>query len=225
VKGSAMGSSLIIGDLTGPTDKGWKLNYPTGFNTLLKHPEMRDNIDILISREGMRSVATAYEILESYLFNITATFLKMNPEKQTLAKKIKNYTDADLYEQVRIYRGRNNKELFKLIRLICPTFNTSETENSSNINLKDWYFTLSHVRHSIVHSLFNLNLRKANFTNYQKQILDEYFSYELDDEVAELMLSFDQANKQIVMIAEFGFMLFKSFSIEMKEDWKILKDM
>jgi len=222
---SFMGSTLIMGDLTGPSDNGWKLNYPTGFGNSIRLPEMSDNIDKLISREGMRNVATAYEILESFLFDATAIFLKLNPDKRSHAKKIEKPTDADLKEQIRLYRGRNNKELLRLIRTICPRFKTSETQNTPNINLKEWYITLSHIRHAIVHSLFRLDLSKVNFTKYQRQVLDHYFSYQLHDDIAELTLSYEQANRTMVMIAEFGFLLFKSFSIEMNEDWRIFKDM
>lgn len=221
---SFMGSTLVMGDLTGPSDNGWKLNYPTGFTNSIGLPEMPSNIDILISREGMRNFATAYEILESYFFDITATYLKLNPSLIIHAKKIENL-NGNLKDQIRLYRGKNNKELFKLIRKICPSFKTAETQNTANINLKEWYIMISHVRHAIVHSLFRLNFRKVNLTKYQKQLLDQYFSYNLNDNIAELRLSYEQANRSLVMIAEFGFLLFKSFSIEMDKDWRIFADM
>ncbi|MEQ9305070.1 MAG: hypothetical protein RJQ14_14270 [Marinoscillum sp.] len=224
LKESFMGSTLIMGDLTGPSDNGWKLNYPTGFSNSIKLPEMPSNIDTLISREGMRNVATAYEILESFLYDVTAAFLTLNPDLRGHAKKIENPTDVDLKEQIRLYRGRNNKELFKLIRTISPTFKTSEVQNTPDINLKEWYVTLSHARHAIVHSLFKLDLTKVKLTKYQRQVLDHYFSYELHDDIAELTLSYEQANRTIIMIAEFGFLIFKSFSIEMNEDWRVFRD-
>ena len=220
-----MGTALIMGDLTGETDNGWKLNYPTEFNNSIELSEMPNNIDELISREGMRNLATAYEILESFLFNLTASFLKLNPELLKSAKKIKAPIKDSLYKKIRLYRERNNKELFKLIRSLSPTFKRFETQNNLGINLKDWYITLSHVRHSIVHSLFNLHFDKVNFSKYQRQLFDSYFSYELHGEVAKLNLSYEQANRLIVMIGEYGFLLFKSYSIEMNKDWRIFKDM
>lgn len=70
-----MGTALAIGDLTGPSDNGFKIFYHTGKRDVIKVKDIPGSVEALISREGMRSVATCYEVLESFLFDITAAYL------------------------------------------------------------------------------------------------------------------------------------------------------
>ena len=223
-----MSSTLVKGDLTGPSDDGWKIYYPTGFHITVELNQLGESIDILISRDSMRSVATCYEILESFLFDITGIFLEMNTDLINKANKIKdpNEFDGDCKQLLRkYYRSKNNKELIKLIGKLSENFSRSETENTPRIKLKDWYYVLSNVRHAIVHSLFKLNLKKVNFNPYQLKVFNKYFQHRKSNEMAELDVSFESANRQIKMIAEYGFLIFKCFCIDMKKDWKVFKHM
>lgn len=168
------------------------------------------------------------EILESFLFDITGIFLELNSDSITKAKKIKNPTELNGNFRVllrKYYRSNNNKEIIKLIGKLSHDFSKSEIENTTKINLKDWYFVLSNVRHSIVHSLFILNLNKVNFNQSQVEIFNHYFQHRITKGKAELDLNFESANQQIMMIAEYGFLIFKCLCIEMKLDWKVFKYM
>ena len=73
-------TSLIIGDLTGKSDNGWKLNYPTGFKVEIAKNEMVESLENLIKQNGMTYLANCYEILESFLFNILGEFLNNFPK-------------------------------------------------------------------------------------------------------------------------------------------------
>lgn len=50
-------TTLVIGDLTGNSDKGWKINFPTDFDFQLRLEDIDYKIDLLIERESMRNIA------------------------------------------------------------------------------------------------------------------------------------------------------------------------
>ena len=223
-----LASTLIIGDLTGPDDDGWKIIYPTGFDVKVYENEFGASIDLLIRRESMRSVATCYELLESFFWNITTAFLQINPHLILSESKIKDLDkfNGDLRKQLKYYyKSTDNKGVLKLIGKLSGSFNTAKVENTHNIDLNDWYYVLTKVRHSIVHSLFVLDLNDSSFNHNQKKLFSSYFEHTEKDRKATLDMKYDSANDQIVMIAEFGLLIFKCFCIEMKQDWKVLREM
>lgn len=223
-----MASTLIMGDLTGPSDDRWKINYPTGFNFTVELNELETSIDTLIKREGMRSLATCYEILESYLFDVTATYITINQDLLNLVNKLKEHpkTLEESKELLRkLYRSKNNKEILKLIRKLSPTFVDSEKSNNSGMDLNEWYKVLSTVRHGIIHSLFTIKNLNSKFDKYQYEIFKHYFSHDQNDDIITLNLSKQEVNRQIILIAEMGFLIFKAFSIERDYNWNVFKDM
>jgi len=172
-----IGTSLIIGDLTGKSDNGWKLNYPTGFQTEINRTEMIESIEKLISKNGMTYFANCYEILESFLFNIIGEFLNMYPSYQKYLKS-ESLNIIDKKESLRkYYRSKNNKDLLKLLRQISKEFETAEKNNNSGMNLKDWYSVITNVRHSIVHSLNFIDTKKLSFNKHQLDIFNTFFSH------------------------------------------------
>lgn len=220
-----IGTTLIIGDITGPSENGWKLTYPTGFNIHITKEKMAKSLDKLIIQNGMTCLATCYEILESFLFNILGEYLNNFPDNSKYLKdKKENLKDNKLFLR-KYYRSKNNKELFKLLRQISPEFVKSEKNNNTGMNLQDWYFVISNVRHSIVHSQYLLNIIELNFNKNHRTIFDNYFSHTKTQKIVKLNMSFDESKKQINMIGEFGFMIFKTLSKLENKNWKILKNM
>lgn len=223
-----MRSTMAIGDLTGSTDKGWKLIYPTGLHHIVLIKDIEKSIDQLISREGMRSIAICYEILERFLFDITASFLFYHPQELYKAKKLKEpiHSIDDAKELIRrFYRSKNNKEILKLIKNLSQKFSDAECVNNEGLKLIDWHIVLSHVRHAIVHSLFSISKSKADFTPNQKEILKKQFVPQENEGSYKLVMTRSKSDHQITLIAEFGFLIFKCFSLELNYDWKVLKRM
>ncbi|AUS06376.1 hypothetical protein [Pseudotamlana carrageenivorans] len=221
-----IGTKLIIGDLTGKSANGWKLNYPTEFQIEIKgQEEMIKSIDTLISQNGMTFLANCYEILESFLFNIIGEFLNVYPTYQKHLK-VKKELLTDQKEFLRkYYRSKNNTALLKLLREISPNYKESENLNNTDINLNDWYYVITNVRHSIVHSLHLLDTKKLNFSKNQMFIYKTFFSHEEIQGSWKLIMTYEETKKQINLIAEFGFMIFKSLSNEQNEDRKILHNL
>src|SRR5690606_6070058 len=72
-------TSLIIGDWTGPTDNGWKLNYHTGVNKTTFKENYSNEIDKVLSREFGLAYAQCYEALETLLKEII--YIKINTKE------------------------------------------------------------------------------------------------------------------------------------------------
>jgi hypothetical protein len=173
-----IGTALIIGDITGKNDNGWKYNYPTDFQTEIEGHQMEESIEKLISQSGMTYLANCYEILESFLFNIIGEFLNIYPSYSIILKdKKENLNDKKEFLR-KFYRSKNNTDLFKLLRKISDEFENSEKNNNTGMNLKDWFYVITNVRHSIVHSLHIINIKKLNFNQHQKDIFHTLFSSE-----------------------------------------------
>lgn len=221
-------TTIIMGDLTGKHDNGWKINFPTGFSTKLHVEDIDIHFEKLIHIQCMREIAFSYEILESYLYDITACFLFVNKSKYCdIIKKYKLEAEnlSSLQNAIRKLRRKNNKDLFKLIRSINPTFDQAETNNLEEINLKEWYQVLSFIRHGIIHSDFTIKKGKNNITDNHLKILKRFITFKETDDGYHLKLTNKQADKLVTFITEYGFLVFKSFSTEGGYEWKIFRNM
>lgn len=218
-------SALILGDITGPSEKGWKINYHSGFSVKVNSNEMIASIDKLISHNGMRYVANCYEIFESFLFNILGEFFNEYPSYTLCLKKQELHHDNYKEFLRKYYRSKNNKDLFKLLRIISSKFENSERSNNTGFNLNDWYYMVSSLRHGIVHSMFILDSVKINFNSQHWDLFNKKISHSKDLDKIELQMSYEECREQICLFAEIGFLVFKTLSIEIGEDWKIFNDM
>lgn len=223
-------STLVIGDLTGNLDNGWKINFPTDYRFQMKLGEVEAKIDLLIERESMRSIAHCYEVLESYMFDITATYLFLHREnhKELIQKKLKPASDTidEFRDSIRGLRGKNNKEILNLIRSLSDHFRDAEQKNNEGVDLKDWFEVLSKVRHGIIHSNFKLKKVLARpLTHNEKIILDRYFPNVETDICFDLKIQKKNANKILNLMMEYAILIFKSFSILSGYDWKVFKYM
>jgi hypothetical protein len=170
-----------------------------------------------------------YEIFEMFLFDSTGAYINNRGElaPSPLSKNqmtLGESEDAKSFFR-RSYRSTNKEELLKFIARQAPAFAKANTANSEGINLRDWYRVLSKVRHAIVHQLFRINTFKGNFTREQKLLFNKYFTSEETGNLIELLMTKKEANDQMILIAEYGFLIFKSLCIEEDLDWKVLMHM
>ncbi len=224
-----LASTLIIGDLTGTSDKGWKINFPTGYSYQLEIDNISDRIDLLISREAMRCIAHGYEALEKFIYDIISKFLSLNKTKYTslTTKYIKSHeTLEETRDSIRTIRGKNNRDILSFLRKISPIFSSGELTNNENINLKEWYEVLSRVRHGITHANFKIiEDNKFKLTSEQIKILNKYFPNEPKEKFYDLKIDKESADKILNLMTEYGFFIFKSLSEEVGYNWKVFNDM
>src|SRR5690606_12031496 len=82
------GTSLIIGDWTGPTDNGWKINFHTGVQKSTLKENYASEIEKILSREFGLAFAQCYEALETLFKDlIKEKILKDQNFKNSLPEK------------------------------------------------------------------------------------------------------------------------------------------
>ena len=228
----ALGTNLVISDVTGPTDRGWEYIFPTRGQHIVKLSEFNQEIEKLIRRETAYTLSQSFEAFSTFLKNQIAAFLEVD---STHLEKIKPLKDAviDEYtnwkEKVRkINSGKNNHELFKILRLFAPNLELSEKKNNKLIDFPSWYKSLAFMRHITIHSnsSFSLNNKDyLNLTKIEKEYLEEYFPFEDKDDNNFFMIERKLGNHNLKILSEYAFLIFKELSIELNEDWMILKYM
>lgn len=243
----ALFSTLIISDITGPTDKGWGYNYQTSSDYIVDFENYKNKTYDLTIQFSHFIVAQSYEAFETYLKNILASFFSIRPEIgfEIIAKykkqdnpftrffkmigliKLRNKDSKkmDWGQEIRkIPLGTNNEVLFKSLRSITKKICDFEVNNNKELDLKTWYKQYSIVRHSITHA--NGTLQKSRYNCIaRRDVFDNYFPSIVDEHFCKLAIDRNHAEYICKLITEYAFQIFKFLSIEVEEDWMILKNM
>ncbi len=243
----ALFSILIISDITGPTDKEWEYNYPTSSDYIVDFENYENKTYDLTIQFSHFIVAQSYEAFETYLKDILASFFSIRPEIgfEIIAKykkqdnpfnrffkmigliKLRNQDSKkmDWGQEIRkIPSGTNNEVLFKILRSITKKICDLEVNNNKELDLKTWYKQFSIVRHSVTHA--NGTLQKSIYNCiYRRDVFDSYFPSIVDEHFCKLAIDRNHAYCICKLITEYAFQIFKFLSIEVGEDWMILKNM
>ena len=224
-----LASRLVISDITGPTDNGWELNYSTGFKKIVRFETLRTELDSLISREAGFMIAQAHEAFETYLkTQIASAFYILK-----IQSKLKEFKDinidtietcSEFIWSGKFKKGRNNEILFKSLREICPFYRDHETHNNLGTNLYDLYYIYAELRHAVTHSEFIIkNFRFKSLTPSQQKILLSLKITDPTDSGYKIVLDKSRGDNVLKRFSEIAFTIFKGFSVETGEDWKIFK--
>lgn len=200
------GSALIISDWTGPTDNGWEINFHTGATRTTIKENYSVEVNRIISSECCLAYAQAFEALEKYL-------------KDCVYYKLKNDT---FFMEVIKCEGSITREmipggdqLFKWITKACGTsFKESSLKNNKNIRFKQFWSVLSEVRHAVTHSNSNVKISKINKSAYHFTVFEHLFNYAIiDDKTYHVELDYKRLERVIKYVAEFGYQIYKCFSL------------
>ncbi|QIX60477.1 hypothetical protein HER32_04450 [Hymenobacter sp. BT18] len=219
-------SSLVIGDLTGPDDDGWKLYYHTGKNYIVQSKLYESEIRNYEFREANYSVIQAYESFSTFLKDILASYLFLNKDFSSIKHVDYNSSLIDYKESMRKYNsGRNNKDLFKLIRELSSQFRNGENNNGAGMNIYEWYQALSVTRHALVHSEGVIKGKTiGEISSTQKGILHgEFCGKNCSNGYINVNMTIDVADKTLERIAELAYFVFKCLSIEIGKEWRVMK--
>ena len=149
------------------------LFMPTDFYSL-NRINLTDEIELILSRESLFQVAQAYEILETYLYNQIADYIRLN-EELILPKdlRITSRRFSDVRLALKRMQGRtNNRHLLGILRENNLIFQYHEVNNVYDLNFNDWIEMISEVRHSITHNRTQLN---TYLQNELPETFDRYF--------------------------------------------------
>lgn len=224
------GTSLIITDLSGPTDDGWLYQYSTG-NFDVEGEDYLQMLDEFVGREAERVVAQGYEAFETYLYDVTARFCDAKSEQSLVNHFRKNLPKAlerDLEawrKAVRgVYRRKPNSNLIDLIRNLGQDLDDAEVHtNNRGLDLVRWYQITGEARHAVTHSEGVISNKVIEGLDLKEiRVLKKNYPGSKTDEGYVLHLDVDSAQEALRTFAEYGYAIFKALSEERGYDWVYL---
>lgn len=208
------GTALVISDWSGPTYRGWKKKFHTGIlkSTIKEH--YASEINSVLSREFGLAFAQGFEALERFLKNIVREKGKIDPAFKELMSD-KKYSTGDSL--------KGGYAIFDLIKIAGGSrFKEYSSSNNHNFKFKEVFTIFSEARHSITHSMGQLNAGKIPSTKYYKLLFEQMFPLnKLTGDKVSLALDYNSLDRLLNYLAEFGFQIFKIFSEQENYDWKI----
>ena len=207
-------TALVIGDWTGPTEKGWKLPFHTGIDKITEKENYPIEIKNLLSREFSLAFSQCYESLEKFLKDCIDSKITNNSEFKQQIGFNENYSRKEL-------KGGDN--IYKLIkkaggkRLINYSKN-----NNNNFKFREIFKIFSEVRHSITHNKGCFEVSKIPNDKYYKDLFEFLFNKnKLEGKTILIQFDIKLLNETLVYLAEFGFQIYKILSEEDNYEWKI----
>lgn len=209
-------SSLIISDITGPTDNGWTIKFHTGHTKVTLAEGYKEEAIKLISIESCYSFAQTFEGLERFLKDILYQKTLLYPEFFDMIK------DKKFTENNRKYYPGGDK-LFEFIKKATgESFNSFSQTNNYNLRFSEFWYIISVIRHAITHSQSIIPKSLIFKSKTHTGIFNHFFMYnERENEHVEIVLDYRKFEKLTNSIAEFSFQLYKLLSIQKNFDWEI----
>lgn len=222
------GTSLVITDLTGPTDNGWLLFGRTGL-VKVQGEEFVEKLSWVAQREGALAIAKAYEAFETYLYDLTATYgfkidttrlhkiLKLSPNVTELTS-LEKWKEAIRYK----YRRGKNKKLINKLRKLGDGLELAEnkTTNNRSLNMVSWFKVVEQVRHAVTHSDFVIKQAVlSSFQPEEKSILSQRFPG--SESNTGYLIEMDKHNSALAIqfFAEYAHAIYKSLSTQSDLEW------
>ena len=138
-------------------EKGDNL-YTTGYSYRFRTSDLKEEIDIILSKEYCLTLSQAYEVFETYLIELYTELLLFFPEHLVTLKVLSTKlhlpkTSLKEYIKEKIGREKNNRKFINSSRKLSKHFTQHETKNIYNINISTWFDLVSELRHNIVHQI------------------------------------------------------------------------
>lgn len=224
-------TALPISDLTGPTDNGCLYSYPSG-NHSVRGEKYIEQLDWFLQKEASLTVRQGYEVFETYLYDITATYFYQNQNelpteifKNNLPSKPTNNLD-EFHSAVRgVFKRKANSDLISFLRGFGDDLKKAESEKQNNrkLNLIDWFEVTTQLRHGVTHSLSIIDIEGLKkLSEVQKKLLRKIYPGDYIEDGYKLELTSKSAKSALSRYAEYGFAIFKSLSIEHNFEWEYL---
>lgn len=228
--GFALGSHLIISDISGKKRKGDNLIFPTGYTKQVNWDKYEKEIRDMISREASFLISQAYESFNRFLKNCSAIFLFLN--KKIAADIDKKFADCETIEEFKRYirKSRNTcypSQLFKILDANCIEYNQLNAKNILNAKLSDYHKSLAFFRHKVTHTSSTFTKKELNdkiLSRGLKEIFEHHFLYQ-ETEGGEFKFKMDKHKGRFVIsrTAEVGFQIYKGLSKCADFKWKLEK--
>ena len=224
-------SSVPVSDLSVDTT-----TYASGGFSSLNEAWV-ETLDDIVKRDAAVTVAQGYEIFESFLYGVLATYFLHFQAEADAAKaakfKKKNAhqgaapTDWIFWRRFAQFAFQENKEVFKALRHLAPSIAATETTNWRKQDLKLWYEVVSEVRHGATHTdgvITGARIKKRGWTKHHKMLLEIKFPSTLDaNGNYSLRIPTQKAQSALEVFADYGFAVYKSLSMMKGYNWRVLR--
>jgi len=220
------GASIVVADLTDWQADDTRIKYASG-GFAAAGQEYLLLVDKVISWNAGWTVSQGWERFESFLKDITASYLEAHPREASteklrthLKKSAQPSTHEDWRSFLRLYRGTDNKELLDFVRSTAPDFEKAETHNNRNIDLVKWYKVVAKVRHAVTHS--NGLISAESLQEIDNALLERLFNGTKEAAAYRLEISQENTEDALSIFADYGFALFKALSMKQGYEWDVL---
>lgn len=143
-------STLVISDWSGPTDKGWEINFHTGIFTETPKDTYEVEINKMLSREMCLMYSQSFEALEKFIKDCLYS-------KASRDVKLKDFIISVIHKKSNSKFKRDKMPggdiLYKVLKKAGgKTFTKCSSVNNLNIRFSELWTVLSESRHAITHS-------------------------------------------------------------------------
>lgn len=218
-----MATALIIEDITSNSNTG--IFHTKAFNSLY-HSDIEDHFSELLTREYYLALSSCFEVLKRFIRDITAEYIFLNQDRIPRFSLFANIQAIrDEFASNNFRKGKNEKELFKVIREYCPSYVIAEENNNWEVNLYSWFYVLAEVRNGIVHSypkIIPLS-EERGLSIDRKEILHKMFEIEVVSEnlnIKRFSKESPNVKSHFNRMAEFAFILYKCYCKDSNIDFE-----
>lgn len=194
-------NALVISDWTGETENGWELPFHTNVFAITDKENYEVEMDKMKSRENLINFAQSFEVFQGFL-------------KDCLTQKNEKILRSDL--------KFNDKILQRLTEEGGVTFNNSSNKNNNNYNFKVLFNICVELRHSITHSNGIIEKNKIIKDKYSEKLFNHIMpEAKIEKSKIILYMPFISFRRNMKILNEFAFQLYKILSIESGLDYKL----
>ncbi len=165
----------------------------------------------ILEREFCYIAGNAYESLEKYLKQVIAAYICKNRPSPTWDDRLNADMDFEATRnKLNEIKGRKNgnQYLVKILRRILPGFESIENVNARGINLVDWFYTFTLVRHAVFHNEQLIPVRFYNkLSENKKGTLKKCFPGEILTDGYILKLKMEDVIRLVQVTLEYGILV------------------
>ena len=204
-------NELVIEDWSDEDSSKWSKYFSTKISKVSEKENYEFDIQSILSREFSFGFSQCYESFESYLKNILMI-------KNSL--EIKSGKDIIPYSREEL---RGYDSLFKLIRKSGGNhFKKLSKSNHKNLDFKILFNIHTEIRHAITHCGSVLDGKKfPDNPEYTKLFNYLFPNNKLDRKKIQLEFDEPTLDRNLIILAEFAFQIYKIFSLEENLDWEL----
>ncbi|MGN6396556.1 MAG: hypothetical protein ACTHMI_13390 [Mucilaginibacter sp.] len=181
----------------------------------LNRLNLSQEIDLILSRESLLQVSQAYELLETFLYNIVAEYILLNPALE-LSNDFKG--NRSTFEAIRLGLKRmknriNNRHLTEILRNHNSQYKYHEKTNIYDLDFSQWLEMFGEVRNVVTHNRMRLTEYFDPSALWYNLFVETFSVTEVDGELA-LFVTVNNSKHLIQRVADYIFFVYKTCSDE-----------